>query len=101
MPFGHERGSFTGAATTQRGIIDEANGGTLFLDEIDSLSLLAQVKLLRFLQDREYRPLGAARSKHAHIRIIAAANIDIADAVPKGKFRFQDAAVGEEALETS
>ena len=85
--FGHVKGAFTGAATTQGGVIDEANDGTLFLDEIDSLSLLAQVKILRFLQDREYRPLGAARSKHAHVRIIAATNVDLENAVRKGTFR--------------
>jgi transcriptional regulator with PAS, ATPase and Fis domain len=85
--FGHVQGAFTGACATQGGVIDEANGGTLFLDEIDCLPLLAQVKLLRFLQGREYRPLGAAKSKHAHVRIIAAANIDVKDAVHKGKFR--------------
>src|SRR6185369_14008829 len=55
--FGHEPGAFTSAATAQTGVVQEADGGTLFLDEIDTLPALAQVKLLRFLQEKEYRPL--------------------------------------------
>ena len=65
--FGHQRGAFTSAATLQPGLIEEANGGTLFLDEIDCLPLSAQVKLLRFLQEKEYRPLGSAKVRRADV----------------------------------
>jgi len=85
--FGHERSAYTGAATTQPGLIQEAQGGTLFLDEVDSLPLLAQVKLLRFLQDREYRPLGSPRALKADVRVVAAANGDLEGAVSQGRFR--------------
>jgi two-component system, NtrC family, response regulator GlrR len=85
--FGHERGAYTGAAWSQPGIIEEANSGTLFLDEIDCLSPLTQVKLLRFLQDKEYRPLGSAKNRHADVRIIAATNTDIEESVRQGRMR--------------
>jgi DNA-binding NtrC family response regulator len=85
--FGHERGAYTGAATAKPGLVAEADGGTLFLDEIDSLPLLAQVKLLRFLQDKEYRALGSTRSQRADLRIIAASNCDVHIAVDEGRFR--------------
>jgi two-component system, NtrC family, response regulator GlrR len=85
--FGHERGAYTGAASSHPGIIEEANCGTLFLDEIDCLSPLTQVKLLRFLQDKEYRPLGASRTRQADVRIIAATNTDIEESVRQGRVR--------------
>ncbi len=85
--FGHERAAFTGAFQQQAGVVQEAEGGTLFLDEIDSLPLLAQVKLLRLLQEKEYRPLGAARPRKADVRIIAATNDDLENAVRQGKMR--------------
>jgi two-component system response regulator GlrR len=85
--FGHARGAFTGAATTTAGLIQEADGGTLFLDEIDTLPSLAQVKLLRFLQEKEYRPLGSAKIHHANLRVIAASNAAVEQAVAEGKFR--------------
>ncbi len=85
--FGHERGAYTGALSLQSGLIDEANGGTLFLDEIDCLPLLAQVKVLRFLQEKEYRPLGSARRRRANVRIIAASNLNLEEAVGNGKVR--------------
>lgn len=85
--FGHERGAYTGAGSSHPGIIEEANCGTLFLDEIDCLSPLTQVKLLRFLQDKEYRPLGASRTRHADVRIIAATNTDIEESVRQGRVR--------------
>lgn len=85
--FGHERGSFTGAASAQAGLIREAEGGTLFLDEVDCLPLLAQAKLLRFLQEREYRPLGSARMRRADVRVITATNVDLAQAVSEGRVR--------------
>ena len=85
--FGHHRGAFTGASQSQLGVIDEAEGGTLFLDEIGSLPLLAQVKLLRFLQDKEYRPLGSTKPRRADIRVIAAANTPLESAVKAKAFR--------------
>jgi DNA-binding NtrC family response regulator len=85
--FGHERGAFTSAFALQTGLVEEANGGTLFLDEIDCLPTLAQVKLLRFLQEREYRPLGSSKIRRANVRIIAASNLDPEEAVGNGKVR--------------
>ncbi len=85
--FGHERGAFTSAATLQTGLIEEANGGTLFLDEIDCLPVFAQVKLLRFLQEKEYRPLGSSKIRRADVRIIAASNLNLEEAVANGKVR--------------
>src|SRR5215813_1684731 len=85
--FGHERGAFTGAHTAHAGLIEEAEGGTLFLDEIDSLPLLAQVKLLRFLQSKEYRPLGGTKTLKADVRIIAATNANLEEALKAGKIR--------------
>jgi two-component system response regulator GlrR len=85
--FGHERGAFTGASISRFGLIHEANGGTLFLDEVDCLPLLAQVKLLRFLQEKEYRPLGSTKKCEADVRVIAATNVKVEDAVRAGQFR--------------
>lgn len=85
--FGHVSGAFTSAKTAQRGLIDEANGGTLFLDEVDCLPLMAQVKLLRFLQEKEYRPLGATKTSRADLRIVAASNLNCERAVREGKLR--------------
>jgi len=85
--FGHKRGAFTGAMTDQAGLIQEAEGGTLFLDEIDGLTPQAQVKLLRFLQDGEYRPVGSQQIAHANIRIVAATNADFIKLRRDGKFR--------------
>jgi DNA-binding NtrC family response regulator len=85
--FGHVRGAYTSAATAQDGIIREADGGTLFLDEIDCLPLSAQVKLLRFLQEKEYRQVGSAKTQRADVRVIAAANTSLEGAVRKGSFR--------------
>jgi DNA-binding NtrC family response regulator len=85
--FGHERGAFTGAVATQAGLIQQAERGALFLDEIDCLPLLAQTKLLRFLQDKEFKPLGATKSKRADVRIIAASNANLEETVAKGKLR--------------
>jgi two-component system, NtrC family, response regulator GlrR len=85
--FGHKRGAFTGAASDQAGLIREAEGGTLFLDEIDCLAPQAQVKLLRFLQDGEYRSVGSHQILRANIRVIAATNADLNDVVRSGKFR--------------
>jgi two-component system, NtrC family, response regulator GlrR len=85
--FGHEKGAFTSAAFSQKGLIQEANGGTLFLDEIDSLPLNSQVKLLRFLQDKEYRSLGSTKLHKADIRIIAASNSNLEQLSSDEKFR--------------
>jgi DNA-binding NtrC family response regulator len=85
--FGHERGAFTGANDARHGLLREAEGGTLFLDEIDCLPLLAQVKLLRFLQEKEYRPLGSSKTCRADVRVIGASNVDFEEAVRAGKLR--------------
>ena len=85
--FGHAQGAYTGASTSEKGLLAEAEGGTLFLDEIDALSASAQVKLLRFLQDREYRPLGSPRSRTAEVRIIAATSANLLKQVQVKQFR--------------
>jgi DNA-binding NtrC family response regulator len=85
--FGHERGAFTDARTAQKGLVAQAAGGTLLLDEVDSLSHKAQVALLRFLQDRQYRPVGSERHITADVRIIAATNADLASEARAGRFR--------------
>ena len=85
--FGHRRGAFTDAKSHQPGLVALANGGTLFLDEIDALSPRAQVALLRFLQDQQYRPVGADRLHTADVRVIAATNADLSGLVASGAFR--------------
>ena len=75
--FGHERGAYTDARSAAPGVIGEAAGGTLFLDEVEALSPKAQAALLRFLQDREYRPLGGRQGRRADTRVIAASNADL------------------------
>jgi two-component system, NtrC family, response regulator GlrR len=85
--FGHARGAFTSASDFQVGVVAEANGGTLFLDEIDCLPQLAQIKLLRFLQEKEYRPLGSPKIRRADVRVIAASNLNLEEAVAQGRFR--------------
>ena len=69
------------------GVITEAEGGTLFLDEIDCLPLLAQVKLLRFLQEKEFRPLGSSKTVKASVRVIVATNIKLEEALREEKLR--------------
>ena len=85
--FGHERGAFTGASGPRNGLIHEAEKGTLFLDEINCLPLLAQVKLLRFLQDKECRALGSTKAIKVDVRIIAASNANLEEAVAAGTLR--------------
>jgi two-component system response regulator GlrR len=85
--FGHVQGAFTSASTPQSGLISEANSGTLFLDDVDCLSLLSQVKLLRFLQEKEYRQLGSAKMCQADVRVIAATNTHLETAVEGGQLR--------------
>jgi DNA-binding NtrC family response regulator len=85
--FGHVSGAFTGAQPRNDGLVGAAEGGTLFLDEIDALSLPGQVKLLRFVQEKEYRRLGESRTRSANIRFVAATNSNLVDAVKAGRFR--------------
>ena len=85
--FGHVGGAFTGARPQSFGLVAEAEGGTLFLDEVDSLPLSAQAKLLRFVQEKEYRRLGETRLRRADLRIVAATNSDLVAAVRKKAFR--------------
>jgi transcriptional regulator with PAS, ATPase and Fis domain len=85
--FGHAKGAFTNAFARQSGLVEEAEGGTLFLDEIDALSLSGQAKLLRFLQDKQYRPLGQAKLKTADVRVLAATNVDLRQRMQDHQFR--------------
>jgi len=85
--FGHVGGAFTGARPLSDGLVAEADGGTLFLDEIDTLSMPNQVKLLRFIQEKEYRRLGEGRIRRADVRIIAATNADLVEASNQRRFR--------------
>ncbi|MCG3111964.1 MAG: sigma-54 dependent transcriptional regulator [Candidatus Manganitrophus sp. SB1] len=85
--FGHTKGAYTDASLPQRGLIAEAESGTLLLDEIDGLSLTAQAKILRFLQEGEYRPLGGRQALQADVRIVAATNANLIEKVKAGTFR--------------
>ncbi|HEX2079987.1 MAG TPA: sigma-54 dependent transcriptional regulator [Longimicrobium sp.] len=85
--FGHERGAFTGAVTSRRGCFEEANGGTLFLDEVTEISLQAQAKLLRVLQEGEIRRVGGTSTQPVNVRIIAATSRDPREAVGEGILR--------------
>jgi two-component system, NtrC family, response regulator GlrR len=85
--FGHARGAFTDAKTNRNGVISQADGGTLFLDEIDSLPCKGQVALLRFLQDRRYRPVGQSAELISNSRVIAATNQPLQDLVERRAFR--------------
>jgi transcriptional regulator with PAS, ATPase and Fis domain len=85
--FGHVRGSFTGALGDRRGLIEEASGGTLFLDEIGELPISLQAKLLRALEAREVRPVGANATRSVDVRIVAATNRSLAQSVNAGSFR--------------
>jgi DNA-binding NtrC family response regulator len=85
--FGHTRGAFTHAVSKQQGLVSACDRGTLFLDEVQALSLRAQGKLLRFLEERKYRPLGRGQWLNADVRIIAATNQDLAAAVQQATFR--------------
>src|SRR6185436_4344209 len=78
---------FTGARPQSEGLVAEAEHGTLFLDEIDSLSMASQVKLLRYLEDGEYRRLGEPRIRRSDVRFIAATNCDLGTAIREGRFR--------------
>ena len=85
--FGHQRGTFTGAHETRRGLFEEASGGTIFLDEVDALDLSAQAKLLRVLQERTLRRVGGRENISVDVRVISATNTDLMMANAKGKFR--------------
>lgn len=85
--FGHEKGAFTGAVQSRKGLFEEADTGTLFLDEIGTLPLSMQAKLLGVLQDREVRRIGKNRSITVDVRVIAATNVDLEQAVKRGTFR--------------
>ncbi len=85
--FGHERGAFTGAVTSRRGLFEQAHGGTLLLDEIGELDPVAQADLLRVLETREVRPLGSSRPRMVDVRVIAATHRDLAAMVTTGEFR--------------
>jgi transcriptional regulator with PAS, ATPase and Fis domain len=85
--FGFERGAFTGATQTKPGQIEHAAGGVLFLDEVGEMTLAAQAKFLRVLQEREFQRLGANRVIRADVRVVAATNRDLAKAIERGAFR--------------
>ena len=85
--FGYERGAFTGAHQAKPGQVELASGGVLFLDEVTEMSLSAQAKFLRVLQEREFQRLGGTRLVKANIRVIAATNRDLRKAVERGDFR--------------
>lgn len=85
--FGHERGAFTGADRRRPGKFEYAEGGTIFLDEIGDMALTLQAKLLRVLQDKKFAPLGGNELKEVNVRIVAATNKDLVQAVKKGEFR--------------
>ncbi len=85
--FGHTRGAFTGAVVSKAGLIEMAHGGTAFFDEIGELPLEFQAKLLRVLQEKEYRPVGSLEPRRSDFRVIAATNRDLAREVERGAFR--------------
>jgi DNA-binding NtrC family response regulator len=85
--FGHVKGAFTGAAAPKRGLFELADGGTFFLDEVGNLSLGIQAKLLRVIQEREFKPVGGTTVKRVDVRLIAATNADLQDAIRQGRFR--------------
>jgi len=85
--FGHEKGAFTGATATRSGYFEVADGGTIFLDEVGELPLPTQVRLLRVLENGEFLKVGSSKTQKTDVRIVAATNINMADAIKKGKFR--------------
>src|SRR5881227_3737133 len=85
--FGHEKGSFTGAVDSRKGYFETVNGGTIFLDEIAEMPLGTQARLLRVLESGQYIKVGSSKVEKTNVRVIAATNVDVYDAVKNGKFR--------------
>lgn len=85
--FGHEKGSFTGATSTREGYFEVADGGTIFLDEVGELPLTTQVRLLRVLENGEFIKVGSSQVQKTNVRIVAATNVNMVEAIEKGKFR--------------
>jgi DNA-binding NtrC family response regulator len=85
--FGHAKGAFTGASENKKGLLESANGGSIFLDEIGNLNMQTQAKLLRVLQEREFRPLGEKKTVHIDVRFISATNKDLRIMTKEGSFR--------------
>ena len=85
--FGHEKGAFTGATQTRAGYFEVADGGTIFLDEVGELPLQTQVRLLRVLESGEFIKVGSSKVQKTNVRIVAATNVNMIDAITKGKFR--------------
>lgn len=85
--FGHEKGAFTGATNTREGYFEVADGGTIFLDEVGELPLTTQVRLLRVLENGEFIKVGSSQVQKTNVRIVAATNVNMFDAIQKGKFR--------------
>ncbi|PQB03593.1 sigma-54 interaction domain-containing protein [Aureitalea marina] len=85
--FGHEKGAFTGATATRSGYFEVADGGTIFLDEVGELPLPTQVRLLRILENGEFLKVGSSKTQKTDVRIVAATNVNMAEAIEKGKFR--------------
>ena len=85
--FGHEKGAFTGATSTREGYFEVADGGTIFLDEVGELPLTTQVRLLRVLENGEFIKVGSSQTQKTNVRIVAATNVNMFDAIQKGKFR--------------
>jgi DNA-binding NtrC family response regulator len=85
--FGHAKGAFTGASEKKKGLLETANGGTIFFDEIGNLNLAVQAKLLRVLQEREFRPLGEKKTVHVDVRFVSATNKDLRTMTKEGTFR--------------
>ena len=85
--FGHEKGSFTGALADRKGYFEEADGGTIFLDEIGELPLSTQVRLLRVLETGEFMKVGSSKVIKTNVRVVGATNVNIAEAIEKGRFR--------------
>ncbi|WP_298330582.1 sigma-54 dependent transcriptional regulator [uncultured Dokdonia sp.] len=85
--FGHEKGAFTGATSTRSGYFEEADGGTIFLDEVGELPLPTQVRLLRVLENGEFLKVGSSKTQKTDVRIVAATNVSMFEAIQEGKFR--------------
>ena len=85
--FGHEKGAFTGATTNRAGYFEVADGGTIFLDEVGELPLSTQVRLLRILESGEFIRVGSSKAQKTDVRIVAATNVNMNEAISKGKFR--------------